>query len=156
MIDPSLIPAVLSAPLFCAAAISDLRTTRIPGWLSLAACLIVVFAIPVLGSEEVLARLRIAAAVLCVGLALTAIGLIGRWDAAFLASAMLLVPSTELRAFALLLSGGLLLGCAVAPALRAISHAGAHRNPRRKGELPVGVSIASAGLALPFFAGSLP
>lgn len=146
-----LLPLVLLAPVLVAAALSDLRHMRIPNALNLAALVLFLVCIPLVGAAEAGSRATVALAVFVLGFAAFRLRLIGGGDAKFLAAVTLFVPVQTLGTFGLVLAGALLLGVAALSAFRARPGAegAAWRAVRPGGDFPMGVSTALAGLAHP-------
>lgn len=145
---------VLLTPLLVAVALFDLRYMRIPNAISLLAiALFAVFAL-IAPPDDLLLRVIAAAVVLGVGFIAFALGLFGGGDVKILASLMLFVPTAGLNAFAIHLACGLTFGIALVLALRkmpAILREGWVGLADQRG-IPMGVSIAMAGLAYPILA----
>lgn len=151
MPDAAVLPILATAPLLVAVAYFDLRYMRIPNAISLlAVALFAAFSL-ILPPDDLMQRLAAAAAVLGIGFLAFALRLFGGGDVKILASLVLFVPISGLNDFAMLLAWGLAVGIALVLALRKLPanwREGWVGLADQRG-IPMGVSIAMAGLAYP-------
>ncbi|MEM6824749.1 MAG: prepilin peptidase [Pseudomonadota bacterium] len=153
----ALLPLLLLAPLLVAVAWFDLRYLRIPNWLVVAALLLYVVTVPLIGFEEAGLRLLAAFIVLAVGTVSFAFRLFGGGDVKMLAALVLFVPSQSYVLFGYTFAVSILLGISLimtmrrTPFVRDLNLA----SLKAIGAFPMGISISAAGLALPFFLNAL-
>ena len=146
-----LLPIALFAPILVYAGFSDLQRMRIPNWTSLVAVAIFVLTAPLVGWPEAGWRALAAAVIFAIGLALWAFRLFGAGDVKLLSALMLLVPTAHLSLFWNLFAASLLIGIALVTGLRripALRRTG-WVSMRAERHLPMGISIAMAGIATP-------
>lgn len=143
-----LIPLALNIPLLLAAAFTDLRNLRISNELALMSAALFILTCPLLPMPEIWARLLAALLAFAAGFVLFIPGVLGGGDVKFLSVFMLFVPSDSLIVFSYIFSFSLIAGIAAVLTWR-----GAVRRPspglaglQAKGKLPMGLSIALAGL----------
>lgn len=143
---------VAACAILVLAAISDIRHLRIPNRYSLILIGLFVGLAFTLPLPETGIRVLVAQAVLFVGFLGFGAGLFGGGDVKILSAYMLFVPFDRLNLFALMFSGGLLLGIAGFLATRKIAgdrlaHLAAFDE---KAGYPMGLSIAMAGVGLTY------
>lgn len=148
-----LVPLVALAPVLIWGAVSDLREMRIPNLVVLIALGCFVVWTPLLGWGEVGMRVLAAAVTFAIGYVLFALRAFGAGDVKFLTVLILFVPSAAVSEFLLLLSVALVLGSIISLGLQAAPVAARLRwkSVRARGKLPMGISLAMSGLALPYF-----
>ena len=144
--DPALAALLIAAPPALAVAVSDLRTMRIPNWLTGGTgALFLGFVFLALPAEAALWRLAGAAIVLACGFGLFVLGVIGGGDAKAAAAFAPLVAPHDAGAALLLLAFSSLLGLMILSLLRhtALARSGwAVWSARRA--FPYGVALSSA------------
>ncbi|MBD3802347.1 hypothetical protein BMI90_14100 [Thioclava sp. L04-15] len=147
-----LLPLVALAPLLFMVAFSDLREMRIPNRLVLIALGLFVLCAPLLGWSEIGARLTVAGVTLAIGYVLFTLRAFGGGDVKFLTVLMLFVPSAAVAQFLIVFSVSLIIGSGIAIGLQRAPVAARldWMTCRRRGKLPMGISLAMAGLALPY------
>lgn len=152
-----LLPFLLLMPILVAAAYMDLRDMRIPNYLVLAAIAIFLVTAPLVGWEELQWRLVAAASVFLIGFVLFALNLFGGGDVKLLSAVMLFIPSQSLQVFGLVFSASLLLGILFILCLRAtaVLQSSNWVSLQKPGTLPMGISIAAAGIAHPLVLAAL-
>ncbi|MGL4319726.1 MAG: prepilin peptidase [Paracoccaceae bacterium] len=145
---------ILASPLLVAMAFHDLRDMQIPKWISGGMIAIfVIMGMTVVPWAESGARMALAAIVFAVGFAGFALRLLGGGDVKALSVMLLLVPVSSMALFMLVFSASLMLGVlAVLLARRAFGGADAAWVSMQSTAFPMGISIAAAGLVLPFAA----
>lgn len=153
--SPEFLPLIAAAPLLVAMAFGDFRWMRIPNALVLTMLALFALSAPfTLTLEEVTIRVIVAAVVFLLGFAAFAFNVMAGGDVKGLAALMLFVPTAQLATFGFTFSFAMLVGMGFALGLR---HAFGSPDSRfvslatKKG-YPMGVSIALAGLLLPFTA----
>lgn len=152
-----LLPIFLLMPILVAAAYMDLRHMRIPNYLVLAAIAVFLVTAPFVGWAELQWRLAAAGSVFLIGFVLFALNLFGGGDVKMLSAVMLFIPSQSLQVFGLVFSASLLLGILFILGLRAtpVLQSSNWVSLQKAGTLPMGISIALAGIAHPFVLAAL-
>lgn len=152
-----LVPLVALAPVLIWVAVSDLREMRIPNLVVVIALGCFVLWMPLLGWGEVGLRVLAAAVTFAIGYVLFALRAFGGGDVKFLSALMLFVPSAAVAQFLLLLSGALVLGSVISLTLQSAPVAArlGWKSVQARGKLPMGISLAMSGLALPYFVAAL-
>ncbi len=152
---PELLALVALGPLMALAIWWDLRSMRLPNWLTGATALLFVpYAVAFLGWEEAGWRLVGGALVLVIGYALFFAGRMGGGDAKLLAACALFVPARDIMPALYLLCFWLAVGLALLLLARAVVRRFAPPDlPERwmslapKGNFPMGISIGAAMLS---------
>ena len=149
--NAGLLPILLLSPVLVAAGVSDLRIMRIPNKLVLIALALFVVTAPLLTWHEIGMRVAAAGIVFAIGFALFVANMFGGGDVKLLAALMLFVPSTALVPFGYIFSFSLLVGIVFIVTLQSspLSRRLGWVSSRAKGKLPMGISIALAGILLP-------
>lgn len=147
-----LVPLLLLAPVLVLAGWSDLSRMRIPNAVSLIA--LGLFAATFLAGlvPDAPVRLAIAATAFACGFVAYCAGLFGGGDVKFLAALLLFVPADALAVFGWVFCAAMATGMLLVAALRRMPalRATGWRSMQPGRHFPMGVSIALAGLALPF------
>jgi len=148
---------LLVAPLLVAVAYYDLRYMRIPNIISLIALGLFVVTVPLVSTDELLLRVAAGAVILAVGLVLFGLRLLGGGDLKILAVLMLFIPSQTWTEFGWALSAAVLLGASFIVLLRSAPWLAETSwvTIRARGQFPLGLSIALAGLFHPFLVNAL-
>ncbi|MEO1949092.1 prepilin peptidase [Thioclava sp.] len=154
-----LLPLAALAPILIWVALSDLREMRIPNRIVLITLGFFALCAPFLGLHELSLRLAAGAITFLVGYVFFVLRAFGGGDVKFLAALMLFVPSAAMGEFLIAFSVALFAGSALTMGLQSAPVA-TRLGPRlgwkscyARGKLPMGVSIALAGLALPYLVG---
>ncbi len=152
-----LIPLILLIPVLLAVAWTDLRSMRIPNVLSLIALAICIVTAPLIPMPEIGLRLAAAAITGVFGLILFGLRLMGGGDLKILTVLMLAIPSRTWIEFGWLFSASVLLGAAFLILLRSAPWLtdSSWITIRARSKFPLGLSIAMAGIAHPFFVNAL-
>lgn len=147
----ALLPLFLLAPVLLAVAYFDLRFMRIPNLVSLIALALFLVCALAFPPSDLPIRLVGAFAVLAAGFLAFAFRMIGGGDVKFLSALMLFIPTSALLLFANIFSAALLMGIVLIFGLRRIpsSRAWGWKSFDGTNKLPMGLSIALAGIATP-------
>ncbi len=147
----SFVPLILISPILIAVAYCDLRFMRIPNVLSVLIVAIFVISSLIYPSDDLIARITVAAAVFALGFTGFCFRMLGGGDVKILSALMLLVPLHSLALFAYIFSAAMLVGIVAILAVRRLPLAVGHGWKSISGStrFPMGVSIALAGIAHP-------
>jgi prepilin peptidase CpaA len=151
MTQVEIIPLLPALAVLVASAVSDLRHLRIPNsHVLLVLAIFVVTAPLVLTLPELGIRLLGAAIAFGIGFVLFALRLFGGGDVKMLSVVLLLVPSADVVLFLRLFAGALLISSLGMVVLQraAVGDRLGWESFRRRGHVPVGVSIAIAAICL--------
>ena len=146
----SLLGLAAIAPLLMYAGYSDLRSLRIPNWISLAMLVVFAALVPFLAGPEIMMRGSVAGIVFVIGFVLFALNMLGAGDVKLLAALFLFVPSSHIQVFLIAFSPALLCGVALICAVRWRPHprVAGWASVTTPGVFPMGISIAAAGLMI--------
>lgn len=148
----SFVPLMLLSPLLLYVGYSDLRYMKIPNVLSIIA--IVGFAASLLffPAEDLMMRVVAASCVFALGFLGFCFRMLGGGDVKILSVLILFVPVSSLSIFMYAFSAALILGVAAVVTLRArpIHAIKDWQTSRASGKLPMGISIAAAGIVHPY------
>jgi len=144
-----LVPLALAAPILLWIAWTDFSRMRIRNSAVVAALLVFVLTVPVIGLSEAILRLLAAAAVFVAGFAMFAARMIGGGDVKMGAALLLFIPTGTYALFAFIFSAAMLLGLAVILSLRAIPpmRRAGPASLRAKGTMPMGLALGLSGVA---------
>jgi prepilin peptidase CpaA len=150
----SLLALVLYVGFGIAAIVGDLRSLRIPNWISIGLlCLFAVHSAPHLGGEALAIRAALAAAVFAIGFGCWLLGIFGAGDVKLLAAYAPWLGPEEAGRFALVMLGLSIVLSSAFLVLRLWSGKGDPGDSRlaryaRDGTVPFGVAIAGSGLSI--------
>lgn len=139
----------LLLPLLGAVAYFDLRHLRIPDFLSITAIGLFLVIVPSLSVGEIGTRLIVAVVAFIACFAAFSANMLGGGDAKFLPALLLSVPPQDVSAFCLTMALALPVSIGAVIGARRLAGPGGRKWASITGgrEVPVGVSIAIAGLA---------
>lgn len=150
-------PLLFLAPILVAVAYFDVRFMRIPNAFALVTVVLFILTLPLIGWDEAGRRVFAAALVLCAGVFIYLLRIIGAVDVKMIAALVLFVPSQSHLIFGATFAAVLLLGIMCfallrqAPRVRALDLA----SMKQSGTFPMGVAIAGSGLSLPILLAAL-